>query len=168
MKSCCFSNHSIEGLRIALRAIYNVFVWYEVIVLSLGADVIDISKSEDAWVNKIPVWVAALSLWLFGMIERCCFNGTRIEVLLFAPYFYIHLILFSVPVENYYYKIVINVLLNLGFLHTLRLYFKYGETNMSNMNTFGRYNVGFKRIKSNHGNDCLAFYPVNKQSNKPV
>ena len=163
-----FKNHGVEGLRIALRFFYNIMVWYEVIILSVGADVIDTSNSEGAWVNKLPVWIAALCLWLFGMMERCCFQGTRVEVMLFAPYFYIHLILFSIPVENYYYKIVINAILNLGFLDTFRLYLKYGESNMSNMKTFGRYNVGFRRIKSNHANDCLAFYPVDKQLHNAV
>lgn len=123
---CCFKNHGVEALRIWMRTFYNIFVWYEVAVLSIGADVIDITNSEGAWVNKLPVWVAALCLWLFGMMERCCFNGTRVEVMLFAPYFYIHLILFSISVDNLYYKIIINAILNLGYLDTLRLYLKYG------------------------------------------
>ena len=87
--------------------------------------------------------------------------------MLFGFHFYIHLILFSLPVESMIYKICINAFLNIGYLDTLRLFFKYGQSDMSNMKTHGRYNVGFKRVKSEHGNDCLVFYPVNK-SNEPV
>ena len=86
--------------------------------------------------------------------------------MLFDPYFYIHLILFSIGVDNFYYKVIINPILNLGYLDTLRLYLKYGQSNMSNMKTHGRYNVGFQRMKADHGNDCLVFYPVNK-TNQP-
>ena len=155
-----FKNHKVEGLRMCMRFFYNIIVWYEVAVLCLAADLTD--NSEDEWVMKLPVWVAALCLWLFGMMERCCFHGTRLEVMLFGPYFYIHLILFSIDVDSFYYKVIINAILNLGFLDTLRLYLKYGQSDMSNMKTHGKYNIGFQRMKSDHGNDCLVFYPVSK------
>jgi len=35
---------------------------------------------------------------------------------------------------------------------------------MTNLNTFGTYKIGFKRVKAACGNSCLVFYPVD-QSN---
>jgi len=48
------------------------------------------------------------------------------------------------------------------YLYWFMRWLKYGESDMSSFMTHGPFRPGLKRFKSEHGNDCMAFYPVNK------
>jgi len=44
---------------------------------------------------------------------------------------------------------------------------KYGESNMGSYKCHGPYNIGFKRFKSEGGNDCIVLYPVSTYTSIP-
>ena len=95
------------------------------------------------------------------MIERCCFNGTRFVTSIFNLFYVAHLIWFSLS-KNKYVTISANAFLDLGFIITFFYWARYGKSNMKDFKTRGPFHPGLKRFKSDHGNDCMAFYPVNK------
>ena len=156
----CYSNHRAESIRMYLRLYYCVFIWEEYLYTKFQAALPEPTEREWWW-QKIPVWGCAFLLILLSIIEKRCYKGTRVLVLIFEPFFWIHLGCFSAS-QNQYFTIVSNIFLDLGFFLTYYYWASYGDSDMSSFVTHGPFRPGLKRFTSQHGNDCMAFYPVNK------
>lgn len=85
----------------------------------------------------------------------------------YGLFFWIHLVLYTLPIEGRTFKIVINVVLDVMFLNSFNNWATYGESNMESYRCHGQYKVGFKRFKSEKGNDCIVLYPVDSYSAIP-
>lgn len=48
------------------------------------------------------------------------------------------------------------------FFYWYRKWLQFGESDMKSFQLHGPFRPGLKRFKADHGNDCMAFYPVNK------
>ena len=144
-----------EFLRVHLRFFYCTFIWFI-------PKIHDPKSTTDV---RLPLWIAAAIVWLFSQIERYCFNGTRAEVALFSLGFYIHLIVYSIWYDKEKVIYSINGVLCLYCVICYILWRRYKTADMSNLTLSGQYKVGFKRIKGEHGNTVLCFYPV---SNKEI
>jgi len=77
-------------------------------------------------------------------------------------YTVLHFTLALVKITWSYWPIVNCSIFTLGFLCWYKNWLKYGESDMKSFQTHGPFRAGLKRFKSEHGNDCMAFYPVNK------
>ena len=97
---------------------------------------------------------------MFNIIEKRINMGTRLVVSFGGAMFYIHFILLCLKVNSMWFPIFYNFLLNLSFIYSYYLWCKFGESDMSSFKLHGPFRPGLKRFKSEHGNGCMAFYPV--------
>lgn len=167
-KKAWYRNHPVEGLRIYLRFLYCIFIWYEFVLWPEQLNMTKDQLGSSFYVNKIPLFLGFAACTFFGLLERCCSNGTRLMTLsCYGIFFNVHMILYSLPIEGRTFKLVINIVLDVIFLHSYNNWTSYGETNMESYRCHGPYNIGFKRFKAEKGNDCIVLYPVNKFNSVP-
>lgn len=149
-----------------MRLLYCIFIWYEFVLWPEELNKTNSELGSYGNVNKIPLQLGAAACFLFALMERCCSNGTRLMALsCYGIFFWIHLILYTLPIEGRTFKIVINVALDVVFLHSFNNWAVYGESNMESYKCHGPYKIGFKRFKSEKGNDCIVLYPVSTYGN---
>ena len=144
-----------------LRIFYNIFIWYDFIYACQVGVYEEGFDYENRWFeSKIPVWVVAAIVIAFNIAEKLMFGGTRTVVLLGGASWQIHFLLFSAKINSYYFPIINNAVLNFKHLVWFWMWCKWGPSDMSSFKTHGPFRPGLKRFKSESGNDCLAFYPV--------
>ena len=93
-------------------------------------------------------------------------------MMVYEPFFVIHLILYSLNINVIQTKAYINLYINIFFVITTVIYFKYGISNMENFKmpkNKNQFKVGVQKIKSNSGNYCVVFYPTDsKEKESPI
>jgi hypothetical protein len=98
----------------------------------------------------------------WDIIEKCILNGTRPVVFFGGVFVFLHFILAVVEITDPYWPIINCSVFTLGFFYWYSNWLTYGESDMKSFMTHGPFRPGLKRFKSEEGNDCMAFYPVNK------
>ena len=84
-------------------------------------------------------------------------------VMLYGPFFYIHLLIFSLA-KNEVLIYLNNVFLAVGWVFMYYWWVRFGKTDMSDFQTHGNFRPAFKRVNSDKGNRVLVFYPCDKST----
>ena len=98
----------------------------------------------------------------WNVFERCCHSGGRPVVMFGGFYPFIHYILALQKIEWKYFPVVNCAVFTVGFFYWYHKWLIFGASDMKTFHIHGPFRPGLKRFKSEHGNDCMAFYPVNK------
>jgi len=77
-------------------------------------------------------------------------------------YVVLHFTLALQKITWVYFPIVNCTIFTLGFFYWYYKWLVFGESDMKSFHLHGPFRPGLKKFKADHGNDCMAFYPVNK------
>ena len=104
----------------------------------------------------------AMVCLVWNLIEKFCFHGTRFVVWFGGFYVFLHFLLAVVDIKYIYWPLINASIFTICFIWWYIRWLQFGESDMKSLQTHGPFKPGMKRFKSDHGNDCMAFYPVNK------
>ena len=163
-----FSNQRSENIKMYLRCLYAMGCWYEPLYLYyLGQYdegwVFSKQQFDDDYLNRklgLIILVGLCTLW--NLVDKCCMSGTRTVVSFGGFWVVVHSAVALSPAESPYVCIINNSVFTMAFFYWYMRWLEYGESDMKSFQTHGPFRPGLKRFKSEHGNDCMAFYPVNK------
>ena len=103
------------------------------------------------------------------VMEKTCVPGRRMVSSFFIdPFIFIHAVVVNAALwttkENHMIGIIVlNVLVDIVFIIQYQFWVRFGTDDFSQIKLTGKYKVGFMRIKSSHGNDCMVFYPCDQK-----
>jgi len=102
-------------------------------------------------------------MFIWNMIEKYMYSGTRPLVKLGGFYPFLHIILALVPIYWRWWPILNGAFCSLGIFYVFMRWMHIGENDMESFELHGPFRPGMKRFKAQEfGNDCILFYPVNK------
>ena len=163
-----FANQTSENIKMFLRGLYALLCWYEVLYmyyLDMYDEDWDFDQGdwEDEWLNrKLGIIILGSLCFIWNFFDKCCFAGTRPVVMFGGFWTVVHFTLALQKITWPYFPIINNAVFDLAFIYWYMNWLRYGESDMKSFQTHGPFRPGLKRFKSEHGNDCMAFYPVNK------
>ena len=99
---------------------------------------------------------------LLELIDMICAEGRLLTSLPFFLPFIIYFTVISLYWTNLTLLKIGNSIFDILILYNTNLWWRFGQEDMGNFKLWGKYGVGFKKWKATNGNDCLIFYPTNK------
>ena len=149
---------NFETVKMVLRLLYAVFIWYEFIFKSMN----DATYAKMGIASETAFYIGSGVMLLFELVEMTCADARLLTTLPFFLPFIIYFTVVATCWSNRTIKIVANSIFDILILYNTSLWLRFGQEDMGNFKLHGKYGVGFKKWKAAAGNDCLIFYPVDK------